>query len=227
MTRYVNRLIETKVQVLNADNTPALGATVTAIVRGIDDSVWDTVVMTEVANGIYTTAWTPDESGHWTVECVCGSPVFRHTFEYFIEEVLELKTCSEPSWDSYTLLDNTDEQTAINLLYPTNADITKWTVWIYPNSSGDRPLPQSITIRAVLNGISKPILVRRFPDDFGAEVSCAIISFTVNSLLGQVNITLQSDVVQGRAIQFNITTSAEISASKLDKPVTVEENPDP
>jgi hypothetical protein len=84
--RVQGKAIETKVQVLNADGSPATGATVNYIIRDYNDEEWQTGVMTHIANGIFTTpAWEPNGgSGTWTVECFSGDPIFRQTFSYYV-----------------------------------------------------------------------------------------------------------------------------------------------
>lgn len=85
MTRYVNQNLTTIVQVLNPDFSPATTATVTAIVYDEDGEVYATEVMAHLANGIYYLNWQPESTGDWIVECVCGSPVTRQSFQYHVE----------------------------------------------------------------------------------------------------------------------------------------------
>jgi hypothetical protein len=87
MTRYVNQTVTTMIQVLNPDLSPATGATVTAIVYDEDGEIFDTIAMEHLANGIYYAGWQPDYNGDWLVECVCGSPVTRQSFQYHIENL--------------------------------------------------------------------------------------------------------------------------------------------
>jgi hypothetical protein len=84
--RVQGSAIETKVQVLNSDGSPATGATVNYIIRDYNDEEWDSGVMTHVGNAIFTTpAWEPNGgSGTWTVECYSGDPIFRQTFSYYV-----------------------------------------------------------------------------------------------------------------------------------------------
>jgi hypothetical protein len=73
------------IQVLNPDSSPATGATVTAIIYDEDSDVYSTEEMSHIANGIYIIGWQPNQAGDWLVECVCGSPVLRQSFQYHVE----------------------------------------------------------------------------------------------------------------------------------------------
>ena len=85
MARYVNQGIQTSIQILNPNGTPATTATVTAIIYDTDGEVFGTEEMVHLANGIYYHFWTPDEDGDWIVECVCGNPIVRQSFLYHVE----------------------------------------------------------------------------------------------------------------------------------------------
>ena len=85
MTRYANDYILTMIQILDENKAPVTDATVTAIVYDDDGEIYETEEMEHLANGIYYHGWQPENSGTWMVECVCGSPVVRQTFQYLIE----------------------------------------------------------------------------------------------------------------------------------------------
>lgn len=72
----INEQIECKFLLINpATGQVATGKTVTAIVYDETDTQFSTPTVTEIGGGLYTTAFTPDTAGEWTVRFYCADPV--------------------------------------------------------------------------------------------------------------------------------------------------------
>jgi hypothetical protein len=83
MPRYVERPIDAKVHVVDANGDPVTGASVSVKVLEPSGQDWDgTWSATYLSDGIYYTQFTPDEAGDWTVIFSCGNPKFTKAIVY-------------------------------------------------------------------------------------------------------------------------------------------------
>jgi hypothetical protein len=201
MTRLNGRQIDTFVQVLNADGSPAISATVNCIVRFWDGEIWASGVMEYQANGIYKYVWTPDGSGHYTAECLSGNPVFRHTFEYYVIDAPYVGEQANSS-QSGSQADDLSEHGlwSVNTVI-LQSQFAEATVIIYPAHSS-LPLASSVILRLkyIMDGDTFVVRTASFPDDFGSDAQVAVLTFPVMKSMSEVQITIQNEGAQGSAI---------------------------
>jgi hypothetical protein len=83
MPRYVEKPLDAKVHVIDANGDPVTGASVSVKVLDPSGSDWDgTWAATYLSDGIYYTQITPDEAGDWTFIFSCSNPKFTKAIVY-------------------------------------------------------------------------------------------------------------------------------------------------
>jgi hypothetical protein len=85
MGRYINTLIEKRVQVLDSSGDPATLATVLYRLYDETGTVVDSGAMAHVANGIFRASFTPDVLGTWIMEAYSTNPKFHDSTSYNVE----------------------------------------------------------------------------------------------------------------------------------------------
>ena len=114
MPRYVEKPLDAKVHVIDANGDPVTGASVIVKVLDPSGSDWDgTWAATYLSDGIYYTQITPDEAGDWIFIFSCSNPKFTKAIVY--------RVCYPTSFAA--------PLNGMNQVFPTD---TNWAVLFYP-----------------------------------------------------------------------------------------------
>jgi hypothetical protein len=173
MTRYTNHDVDTLIQVLNADGSPAVSATVNCVVRDWNGEQESAGAMTHQANGIFRYIWQTDRSGHFTAECICENPIFRHTFEYYV--IPWLQSRGYASTFNYELATNETNATLLNIEMGPSANQPLCILFDLRNCSKPKRFVLDIDFMYWNDG-GVPAVVRNWPEDYpaGTQVVCII-----------------------------------------------------
>jgi hypothetical protein len=190
--------ITTRVQVLDANDDPATGATVNYKILDPLDVVIDSGTMTHKADGIFETIWDPiaDDGalvGEFTFEAYSSNPKFRESRTYNVEKMESLEVTN-----SYNLANDTAQHTVLELTETADHEVRETDILVDTsniNMGGEWLL--SVKVDATNYRLLDST---HYFDDYLNNVRA--IAFHVPLTAHDIKLTYQSDEAEGGAIDI-------------------------